>query len=257
MPNWIVHGQGFYKDELEYHNLRITVQENLPKQTPIRRWYPNYYIWGFFCLSNMGRAWHWRFTLVLRTGHETNLRKGFAELPTSSIEFPVDSCTLHGEDSRVHITRQMCAREAATAWWISPGMLLRYRPKSQLWYIIVNVSHAFKPRPALCLRRPFSCKFFMFFWGGATGAGLKKEVGLRHVNGDYQRFVYAHPRKCVTRYGQEDGERTDERQSKRFISSEDKDILSSSLSVQNLHAKRSAVLLADWKSQRAEQLANK
>lgn len=75
--------------------------------------------------------------------------------------------------------------------------------------------HALQPRPAQCLRC-FACLFYgqnvRYSFAGAAYAGLKKEMGLRHVSGDYNHrkqeyncLQYAGYRKCTTQRGQEGG----------------------------------------------------
>lgn len=75
--------------------------------------------------------------------------------------------------------------------------------------------HALQPRPAQCLRC-FACLFYghnvRYGFAGAAHAGLKKEMGLRHVSGDYNHrkqeyncLQYAGSRKCTTQRGQEGG----------------------------------------------------
>ncbi len=94
------------------------------------------------------------------------------------------------------------------------------RLKSQLWYIILNVMHVLRLRSAQCL-----CCLACMFYGhtvhygcaGTAHAELKKEMGLRHVSGDYNHrkqehncLEYTDSRKCTSREGQEDWERKGE-----------------------------------------------
>lgn len=99
----------------------------------------------------------------------------------------------------------------------SPLVCFHSRLKSQLWYIILNVMHVLRLRPAQCL-----CCLACMFYGHTVHYGravtehaeLKKEMGLRHVSGDYNHrkqehncLEYTDSRKCTTREGQEDRKR--------------------------------------------------
>lgn len=73
--------------------------------------------------------------------------------------------------------------------------------------------HVLKPRSAQCLCC-LACMFYEQRSAGSVHAELKKEMGLQHVNGDYNHrkqehncLEYTGSRKCTTREGQEDRER--------------------------------------------------
>lgn len=73
--------------------------------------------------------------------------------------------------------------------------------------------HVLKLRSAQCLHC-LACTFYGQSSAGSVHAELKKEMGLQHVNGDYNHgkqehncLEYTGSRKCMTRERQEDRER--------------------------------------------------
>lgn len=83
--------------------------------------------------------------------------------------------------------------------------------------------HVLKLSSAQCLCC-FACMFYEQSSAGSVLAELKKEMGLQHVNGDYNHrkqehncLEYTGSRKCMTREGQEDRERVRERMRERYL----------------------------------------
>lgn len=110
---------------------------------------------------------------------------------------PTRAYAYFSEDARVHIVPSQINDCTRSSGGPDESLLVRLhsRLKSQLWCIILNVMHVLTPGPAqrlrclACMLRGHSVHYG---FTGTVRAELKKEMGLRHVNGDYNHRKQEH-----------------------------------------------------------------